>query len=118
VNRAVLTVDLKNDPAAIETYVTHHRRVWPEVLESLKRVGVVDMEIYILARRLVMIVEVKDGIDIRRAFAAHHATEGRVQEWEALMQSLLLAPPGSTPGEWWTLMQPVFHLQEDASWTT
>ena len=110
-SRFILTVDLKDDPAAIEMYVSHHRRVWPEVLESLARIGVADMQIYILARRLVMIVEMKNGLDIRAAFAAHHATTGRVAEWEALMQSLLVPPPGSKPGEWWTLMQPVFHLQ-------
>ena len=36
VNRHVLTVDLRDDPAAIQAYVTHHQRVWPEVLESLQ----------------------------------------------------------------------------------
>ena len=110
-SRWVLTVDLKDDPTAIETYVSYHRRVFPEVLESLADIGVADMQIYILARRLVMIVEMKDGIDIKGAFATHHAKAGRVAEWETLMQSLLLPPPGSKPGEWWTLMRPVFHLQ-------
>jgi len=116
-NRHVLTVDLKDDPAAMDAYITHHRQVWPEVLDSLRRIGIEDMEIFILERRLVMIVETRDGVDIRRAFARHHATPGRVAEWEALMQSLLLPPPGSKPGEWWTHMQPVFHLQ-DASCST
>jgi hypothetical protein len=27
--RAVLTIDLKNDPAMIETYRSHHQQVWP-----------------------------------------------------------------------------------------
>jgi hypothetical protein len=59
--RHVLTIDLRDDPAAIATYREHHRRVWPEVIESLRRVGVEQMDIHLLGRRLVMIVEMRDG---------------------------------------------------------
>ena len=38
-NRTLLMVDLKDDPAGIATYVEHHRRVWPEVIASLRRRG-------------------------------------------------------------------------------
>ena len=41
----VLTVDLRDDPAAIEAYKAHHRRVWPEVVRSLRRAGIVTAEI-------------------------------------------------------------------------
>ena len=37
--RHVLAVDLKDDPAVIEAYTEHHRRVWPEVLRSLRARG-------------------------------------------------------------------------------
>ena len=40
ITRTVLAVDLKDDKAAIEAYKDHHRRVWPEVLDSLRRAGV------------------------------------------------------------------------------
>ena len=112
--RHVLTVDLKDDPAVIEAYTSHHRNVWPEVLESLRRVGIADIQIYLLARRLVMVAEVTDGLDIRRAFAAHSVSNPRVVEWEALMKSMQEPPPGSAAGEWWSVMQPVFYLHEDA----
>ena len=108
--RHVLTVDLRDDPAAIALYREHHRRVWPEVLASLRRIGIERMDIHLLGRRLVMIVEVADGLDIARAFAEHHATTGRVQEWEQLMKSLLEPASGSAPGEFWSLMEPVFHF--------
>ncbi len=62
ITRTVLAVDLKADPAAIESYRQHHREVWPEVLSSLRRAGIRHMEIYLLGRRLVMIVET-DGPD-------------------------------------------------------
>jgi len=109
-SRHVLTVNLRDDPAAIAAYREHHLHVWPEVIESLRRIGVQHMDIHLLGRRLVMIVEVNDGIDLRQAFAAHHATKGRVQEWERLMTSLLEPAADAPPGEWWAVMEPVFHL--------
>lgn len=112
--RHLLAVDLKDDPAAIESYKAHHRSVWPEVLSSLRRAGLTDMEIYLLDRRLVMVVDLPDGVDVRRAFATHRTSDPRVVEWEALMKSLQQPPPGSAAGEWWAVMQPVFHLHEDA----
>jgi L-rhamnose mutarotase len=110
-SRYVLTVDLKDDPAAIAAYREYHRRVWPEVLDSLRRAGITAMEIYLVGRRGVMVVET-DGRDPRRCFAAHRVSGPRVAEWEALMQSLQEAPPGAPPGETWTQMEPVFSLDE------
>ena len=75
-NRYVLTVNLKDDPAAIDAYRCHHARVWPEVVESLRRAGVRDMAIHLLGRQLVMIVDLDDGLDVIRVFAAHRASDG------------------------------------------
>jgi len=108
--RHVLSVDLKDDPAVIEKYKEHHRRVWPEVLRSLRSAGIVEMEIYLLGRRLVMIVDAPDGLDVQRYLANHAASDPRVGEWEALMKSLQEVPPGAAPGEWWGRMERVFHL--------
>jgi L-rhamnose mutarotase len=105
----LFAVDLKDDPETVETYKEYHRRVWPEVLESLRRAGIREMEIYLLGRRLVMLVET-DGVDPRRCFAVHEASHPRVAEWEALMKSLQQPAPGRSPGEWWVQMEPVFRL--------
>jgi L-rhamnose mutarotase len=109
--RHVLTVNLKNDAKAIQTYRDHHRRVWPEVLDSLRSVGVQQMDIHMLGRRLVMILEVSDGLDFRRALAAHMSSSPRVAEWERLMKSLQEPSPDALDGEWWALMEPVFELE-------
>ncbi len=108
-SRAVLAVDLVDDPVTIEAYKEHHRRVWPEVLGSLRAAGIRGMDIYLLGRRLVMIVDT-DGHDVRRCFAAHVASHPRVAEWEALMKAMQVPIPGTAPGEWWTQMEPVFRL--------
>ena len=108
--RSVLAVDLKEHPATIAAYQAHHRRVWPEVVESLRRAGIRQMEIYLLGCRLVMVVET-DGIDFRDALAAHVASHPRVAEWESLMKAMQDPPPGSSDGDWWTEMQPIFRLE-------
>lgn len=106
--RQVLAVDLKDDPKAIATYVEHHRRVWPEVLRSLRDTGIERMDILLLGRRLVMIVESRG--DFRDAFDSRVASDPKVAQWETLMRSLQEPPPGGRDGEWWAAMQPVFHF--------
>jgi L-rhamnose mutarotase len=71
------------------------------------------MQIYLLGRRLVMLVDTSDGLDVRNAFATHAASHPRVAEWEALMKSMQQPAPGSAAGEWWAVMQPVFDLRDD-----
>ena len=109
ITRSVLAVDLKDDAGVVERYTAHHRQVWPEVLATLRRAGIVNMDIYLLGRRLVMVVDTEEQ-DYRRCFAAHASSHPRVIEWESLMRSLQQPPPGAAPGEWWTAMRPVFSL--------
>ena len=109
--RYVLTTDLRDDPAAIAAYREHHRAVWPEVVASLRNAGIEKMDIYLLGRRAVMIVET-DGRDPRRCFAAHQASSPRVVQWEALMKGLQQPPPGGHADDWWSMMEPVFSLDD------
>ena len=108
--RHVFLVHLRDDPAGIAAYRAHHQRVWPEVIRSLHRAGVREMDIHLLGRTAVMIVDVADGVDVRDVFLAHRASSGRVAEWEHLMQSLQEPSPEAAPGEWWAQMEPVFRL--------
>jgi L-rhamnose mutarotase len=111
-SRYVFTVNLKDDPVSVETYRRHHRDVWPEVQASLRQVGVDRMDIYLLGRRLVMVVEMRDGLDYRTAFQAHASSSASVAEWERLMTSLQEPPAEARAGEWWAVMEPVFHLDD------
>lgn len=108
--RQVLTVDLRDDPKAIATYVEYHERVWPEVLDSLRLAGVERMDIHLLGRRLVMIVDLQDGADFARAFGERIASSPRVAEWEEFMRSLQEPAPGAPAGEWWAAMKKVFSF--------
>ena len=109
-DRHVLTLDLKDDPATIEAYRTYHAEVWPEVASSLRNAGVLQLDIYLLGRRLVMIVELQSSRDLRRVFEEHASSHPRVVEWERLMASFQQPAPGARPGEWWGLMEPICRL--------
>ena len=103
---------LKDDPAGIEAYRRHHLKVWPEVLSSLREVGVKEMEIHLLGRLAVMIVEMAEGRDFREALTAHASSGGRVAEWERLMRDLQEPADGACGDERWVFMKQVFHMNE------
>lgn len=52
------TLDLKNDPQMIASYVEWHTKVYPEVLLALRKVGVSKMKIFLLGTHLFMYYEV------------------------------------------------------------
>jgi L-rhamnose mutarotase len=107
---SILTLDLK-DARAARAYRKHHAAVWPEVLRSLRRVGVKDMEIFALGRRLVMLLETRKGFDPARDFARHRASDPRCAEWEDLMNRFQQPPPGAPRGSLWTPMDHIFSLR-------
>lgn len=107
--RYCLTLDLKEDDTLIAAYEEHHRAVWPEVLQSIKEAGIVEMEIYRYSNRLFMVMEVVPHFSFEVKAAADNSNE-KVQAWEALMWKYQQALPGAKPGEKWMLMKPVFSL--------
>jgi L-rhamnose mutarotase len=86
--------------------------VWPEVVESLRRAGVERMDIHLLGRTAVMVVDLADGLAVKQVFSAHQASSPRIVEWERIMKSLQEPSPAAGPGEWWAEMQPVFRMTE------
>lgn len=109
--RHCFALDLKDDPALIAEYERHHERIWPEITESIRAAGVVDMEIYRTGTRLFMVMEVADGFSFD-AKAAADAADPKVAEWEALMATFQRALPWAEPGEKWVRMQRIFKLEQ------
>lgn len=107
--RYCLTVDLKNDTRLIAQYEAYHKVVWPEILQSIKDSGIINMEIYRLSNRMFMIMEVDDNFSFERK-AAMDAGNTKVQEWEELMWKYQQALPTAKPGEKWMLMEKIFEL--------
>lgn len=65
------TLDLKNDPQMIASYVEWHTKVYPEVLLALRKVGVSKMKIFLLGTHLFMYYEAPDDFDPKRDFQAY-----------------------------------------------
>lgn len=105
-----LTLCLQDDPAKIQSYVEHHRQVWPEVLADLRRHGIVDMRIFLRDRRMFMYVEAGDEIDVADALRRAGSGSARSREWNELMNGLQERAPEARPDEWWAAMELVFDL--------
>ena len=107
-----LTLNLKDDPRLIARYREHHRHPWPEPLQGLRQVGVVDMKIFLLGRRLFMYVAAEDGFEPARDFARYVESNPRAASstfsWNWDMSSFHSA----APDEWWASMDLIFDLQE------
>lgn len=109
--RYCLTLDLKNDPELIEQYEAHHRKVWPEILSSIKEGGIENMEIYRFGTRLFMIMGVNEAFSFEKKAEADQ-NNVKVQEWETLMWKYQQPLQGAAKGEKWMLMNKIFDLNE------
>lgn len=107
--RYCLALDLHDDSELIAEYKRHHQNVWSEIKDSIRSSGIESMEIYLLANRLFMIMEVDDSFSFA-AKAATDAANPKVQEWENLMWRFQSALPQAQAGEKWILMERVFSL--------
>ena len=113
VKRYVQTMDLKDDPALIAEYRRRHscEQSWKEIRDGIREVGILEMEIYILGTRLVMIVETPPDFDWDAAMA-RLATLPRQQEWEDYMAMFQQCCEGATSDEKWQMMDRMFFLYE------
>lgn len=107
--RYCLALDLKDDAALISEYEAHHKKVWPEIVNSIKEAGIEVLDIYRTGNRLFMIMEVNDRFSFEEKAAAD-AANPKVQEWEELMWKFQYPLPWAKPGEKWILMNKIFEL--------
>lgn len=77
--------------------------------KSIQDAGIRNMEIYRVANRLFMIMEVDETFSFEKK-QAMDAANSKVQEWEALMWKYQQALPFANPGEKWVLMKKIFEL--------
>jgi L-rhamnose mutarotase len=104
-----MTLLLKDDPRLIARYKQHHREPWPEVIERLKEVGVTEIRIYLIGRRLFMYMEALDGFEPSRDFSKLN-DDPKCREWDLLMRTMQERAPEAGEQEWWASMEEVFDL--------
>ncbi len=107
--RYCFALDLKDNPALIAEYEAYHRKVWPEILRSIKDAGIDQLDIYRAGNRLFMIMEASGKFSLESKAKSDEANP-KVQEWETLMWKYQQALPNAKPGEKWILMKKIFEL--------
>ena len=92
---------------AIDEYDREHTRVWPELLQKLKEVGISDYSIFRRGQDLVLSLTVDD---FERAWSELDRDPVN-QRWQQHMGRLFEPMPGLQPGERFAMMHEVFRLE-------
>ncbi len=112
VKRYCRTMKLREgDRKFIDDYRHAHSEgvIWQEIIDGIRQVGILEMEIYILDNRLFMIVETP--LDFNWDEAMNRlATLPRQQEWETFMSRFQDCSAEATADEKWQMMDHMFHL--------
>ncbi len=111
VKRYCQTLNLKENPELIAEYRKRHSQqyMWREIIDGIKSVGILEMEIYIVGSRLFMIIETHVDFDWDSAMKVL-ATLPRQAEWEEYMAKFQICDIGSSSSEKWKPMERMFHL--------
>ena len=111
VKRFVQTMELRDDPELIALYRKAHseEECWKEIVEGIRAVGILEMELYILGTRLVMIVDAPADFNWDEAMS-RLATLPRQAEWEQYVARFQKCAEGQRSDEKWQMMERMFHL--------
>lgn len=111
VKRYCQTLDLRDNPELIAEYRRRHSKeyIWKEVMDGIRQVGILEMEIYLLGTRLFMIVETPLDFEWETAMTLL-STLPLQEEWENYMAEFQLVKAGMSSAEKWQLMDRIFHL--------
>ena len=111
--RYVQFLELTNNPELIREYRKWHSEEfhWKEIRDGIRAVGILEMEIYILGNKLVMIVETPVDFDWDSAFA-RLATMPRQAEWEAFVAAFQGCAADAKSDEKWQMAERMFHLYD------
>ena len=96
-------------PGKREEYLRLHADPWPEVMATLKRVGVSNYSIFLHGDLLFSYLEYS-GESWQNA-QAEIARDPHTQAWWAQTDPCQTPVQGALPGEWWSAMKPVFLLE-------
>ena len=113
IKRYVQFLEISDDPELVAQYRKCHSEEcsWKEVRDGIREVGILEMEIYILGSKLVMIVDTPDDFQWDEAMA-RLATLPRQAEWEAFVSRFQGCSADARSDEKWQLMERMFRLYE------
>jgi len=98
------------DPASIPEYKRLHADVWPTVLERLRRSNITNYSIFLKEPENLMFSYWEYlGNDFGSDSEAI-ATDPATQDWWKICGPMQQPLDSRKPGEWWAIMEEVFHL--------
>jgi len=106
----LLICDLKDEPEAIQAYVDCHNAVAPEILESIRVAGIVQMSIYRWKNRLSMIMVTDENFTFEKKAELDNANP-KVQEWESFLGQYQTNLPGTPPNWRWAITEKIFDFK-------
>lgn len=111
--RYVKTLMLEDDSQLINEYTEAHAAgaAWPEITQGMIDVGILDMEIYIVGTRLIMIMDTVPDFDHEKDMNTL-ATKPRQSEWEKAMAKFQKSSSAASADEKWQLMERIYKLGE------
>ena len=107
----VLMLDLVDDEALINEYVACHASgaVPGPVIRAIQKSGITSMNIYRVADRLAMVIEVTDDFSFDSKTAGD-SEDSDVLAWEALMARFQRPLPCAAADEKWVRTERIFSL--------
>jgi L-rhamnose mutarotase len=112
-DRYCFSLDLKDDQELIQQYRTLHtpEGMWPEIPPGIKEAGCLDMEIYLIHKRMFLIVEINHGASLDSVWT-QMGLKKRQDEWARFVRKFQQAIPNEDESSSWTLMEKVFDLDD------
>ncbi len=95
----------------LEAYDEAHRRVWPELLEELTRLGVREYSIFRRGQQLFLYMHVPDFHELLAELAKSDVD----RRWQQTMAPLFEPVPGLAADEPFAMMTEVFYMPGDRS---
>ena len=103
--RLGMTLGVREDK--IDEYKRLHANVWPEILDNLTELNFKNFSIYLHNNTLFGYMEYH-GDNLERDNKLM-AANPKVQEWWSLCGPCQVPDPNRKKGEWWSIMEEVFH---------
>ena len=101
-------LSLKPEESSIERYKEIHDvgAVWPEIIEGMREVGILDMELYLSKSTAFMIMDIKADND-HDQMMAELATKERQKEWEKFVSDYQKTEADASASVKWKVMTPL-----------
>lgn len=109
--RYVQFLEISDDPELMEQYRKWHSEEhhWKEIRDGIRQVGILEMEIYMLGNKLVMIVDTPADFQWEEAMN-RLATLPRQAEWETFVSKFQGCAADARSDEKWQPMERMFRL--------